>query len=103
MLTVVTRIYQKAKDEEHAAKCKVEEFEGQIERLQKLKKSVKESIRKYQGDAKTASQVHDEKRKWRKKVQKRNLFVTTDAMRADNSDLGRFFIYNNCRQRFFRG
>ena len=64
---IINKIYEKARGEEDAAEIRVEKAKVELQ---------------------VATEELEKKMKWRKKVQKRSLLVTTAAMKEDNSDLG---------------
>jgi polyhydroxyalkanoate synthesis regulator phasin len=56
------------------------------ENVDNCRKALEEAIKR----AKTAHDQLNDKKKWRKIVQKRRLLVGKAAMKEDNSDLGKF-------------
>ncbi|CBY16286.1 unnamed protein product [Oikopleura dioica] len=79
-LTLANNIYKKSRKEENEAEIIVEKAEKEIENCKKALEAAE----------KKGKEAHDElneKKKWRKTVQKRTLFLANEAMKEDNSDL----------------
>ena len=76
-LSIVSKIYETARDEEGSAEKLAEDADKALEEAKKKSKDAHEAL--------------DQKKIWRKKVQKRHLFLSTEAMKEDNDELGKIF------------
>ena len=82
MLLKVSRIHLIARAEEDSAERAVENDE---EEMKKAEKCLEEAKRKVENSRKILAA----KKEFRKKVQKRQLFVTVNVMKEDNEELGK--------------
>ena len=78
----VQHIYEDARKDEDFAETAVENADAKVVEAKKVLVNSEKT-------AAEAAQVLDEKKKWRKTVQKRALFLANEAMKEDNSDLGK--------------
>lgn len=78
--SVLGQIYAESREEEGEAELMVETSD---ENVDNCRKALEEAIKR----AKTAHDQLNDKKKWRKIVQKRRLLVGKAAMKEDNSDL----------------
>ncbi|CAG5099971.1 Oidioi.mRNA.OKI2018_I69.XSR.g16781.t1.cds [Oikopleura dioica] len=80
LMWTVNRIYEKAKDEEFSANKRAETSKKKVE-------EAKKSLAEAEQEEKDADENLEAKKEWRKKVQKRRLFVTLDEAKEDNPEL----------------
>ncbi|CBY18623.1 unnamed protein product [Oikopleura dioica] len=76
----VQHIYEDARKDEDSAETAVENADAKVVEAKKVLENCEKT-------ACEAAHVLDEKKKWRKTVQKRALFLANEAMKEDNSDL----------------
>ncbi|CAG5091529.1 Oidioi.mRNA.OKI2018_I69.PAR.g13104.t1.cds [Oikopleura dioica] len=93
-LSIVNKIYEEARDEEDSAEEDVEEASEALEKAQNDVERIKEALQNAENAQQNAEEEHaaakeklEEKKAWRKKVQKRALVLAEDAMKEDNRDL----------------
>ena len=80
--TIVNNIYTESRKDENKAEIEVETAEKEVE-------SVRKKLLAAEKKAKDARDKLNDKKKWRKTVQKRALFLAKEAMTEDNSDIGK--------------
>ena len=84
-LTIVSRIFENAREEEQEAEKEAKTAETDLEVARK-------TFEEAQKKAKDTKESLWQKKIWRKKVQKRHLFVSEMAMKEDNEDLGKIML-----------
>jgi len=85
-MKTINKIYRDSRDEEDKSETRVENAHQKVE---ELRKSLEEAEIV---EEKELDELR-EKKKWRKTVQKRALFLAADAMKEDNSDLGKYSYF----------
>ena len=86
--TSLNKIYAESREAENDAKNMAKTIDMMVGMCQRLLEITKQ-------EASSAHNELEKKKKWRKTVQKRTLFLATLAMKEDNSDLGiLIFFYN---------
>ena len=79
----MSKIHKEARKEESKAELKVETDDKEVE-------TCRVALENAEKKAKESNDELEKKKKWRKTVQKRFLFVAKIAAEEDNSDLGKF-------------
>ena len=84
----INKIYGEARDEEDKAETKAETAGEEVEDAKERVEAARMTLQKAKRKFKDANEELNVKKKWRKTVQKRALFVAAEAMKEDNSELG---------------
>jgi len=87
-LTFANKVYKESRKDEDTAETMAENAAKEAETSREIYKAAKRKVRE-------ANDELYEKTKWRKTVQKRTLFLASEAMKEDNSDLGIFYCNNS--------
>lgn len=92
-LTFANKVYKESRKDEDTAETMAENAAKEAETSREIYKAAKRKVRE-------ANDELYEKTKWRKTVQKRTLFLASEAMKEDNSDLGIFYCNNSWKLTF---
>ncbi|CBY15273.1 unnamed protein product [Oikopleura dioica] len=84
---MVSKIHKEARQEEGKAELKVESDEEEVEICREALENAEKALENAEKKAKESNDELEKKKKWRKTVQKRFLFVAKIAAEEDNSDL----------------
>lgn len=81
------KIHDQSTDAEHDAEIKCESAEMKIETCRQNLEEAKKALELAEKESNDAQIELNEKKKWRRTVQKRTLYLATIAMKEDDSDL----------------
>ncbi|CBY42745.1 unnamed protein product [Oikopleura dioica] len=96
-LEIVSKIHKEARIEESKAELKVETDEKKVKICQEALENAEKELENAEKNAKESNDELEKKKKWRKTVQKRFLFVAKIAAEEDNSDLANESADESCK------
>ena len=86
----MSKIHKEARREEGKAELKAESDDKEVETCRVALENAENALENAEKNAKESNVELEKKKKWRKTVQKRFLFVAKIVAEEDNSDLGKF-------------
>ena len=84
----MSKIHKESRKEEDRAELKAETAENKVKNCRVALENAEKELENAEKNAKESNDELEKKKKWRKTVQKRFLFVAEIAAEEDNSDLG---------------